>query len=71
MLLEIPPYIQLMSMTRLLLKKFGFNKRTDEYNFFIFIVFRLKTKLIKIRSSRDPTTERGESCSLWNQNLLT
>ena len=48
-------------------KKFGFNKRIAEYNFFIFIVFRFKTKLIKMRSSRNRTTERGESGSLWNQ----
>ena len=42
-------------------KKFGFNKRIAEYNFLIFIVFRFKTKLIEMRSSRDKTTERGKT----------
>ena len=42
--------------TTFFLKKFGFNKRIVEYNFFIFIVFRFKSKLIKMRSSQDMAT---------------
>ena len=49
------------------IKKYGFNKRTAEYSFFIFIVFSFKTKLITMESSWDSTTEKGESGSAWNQ----
>ena len=41
------------------LKKIGFNKRTVEYNFFNFTVFKFKTKLIKMRSCHDRTTGIG------------
>ena len=48
-------------------KQIGFNKRVAKYNFYIFIAFRFKTKLIKMRNSANRTIEKGENGSLWNQ----
>ena len=56
-----------MQVTRFFLKKFGFSKEIAKYKFFVFMVFRFKTKPIKMRSRRDRAIERGESDSLWNQ----
>ena len=53
--------------TTFLLKNMGSIKVLLNTVFFIFIVFRFKTKLIKMQSSRDSTIERDECGSVWNQ----
>ena len=60
-----------MQVTQLFPEKFGFTKRIATYNFFILIVFRFKTKLIKKRSSQNRTTERVKvaTCGInWGIN---
>ena len=49
-----------MQKSRLFNKKFGFNKITAEYNFFIFIVSGLKPNF----SNRYWATERGEESNV-------
>lgn len=50
--------------TTFLLKNMGSIKVLLNTVFFVFIVFRFKTKLIKMQSSRDSTIERDECGSV-------